>query len=149
MANSASISPTASGSEVPALGMGARLAYFLMLAGLVPVALTGIGTFVLGKAPMTQWTLMAHVGSSPAFAVGLALVALTWPAKEARYGPFSWCLFRLMLLSGLVVILSGVLPMTPLLGTEGQHFLYFTHRYAGITTAVLSGLHLLSLRPKR
>lgn len=149
MANTASMSPSASVPTVPSLGAAARLAYLLMLLGLLPVALTGIGTFLTGKAPMTQWILMAHVGASPAFAIGLTLVALTWPSKEARYGSGSWCLFWLMLLSGTVVILSGVVPMLPWLGTEGQHFLYLTHRYAGMATAALSVLHLLSLRPKR
>ncbi len=134
---------------IPALGAWARLGYLLMLLGFLPVAATGIGTFLLGQVPMSHWILMAHVGASPAFALGLTLVALTWPSREARYGSISWFFFWLMLLAGLVVILSGVLPMTPLLGTEGQHLLYLTHRYSGIAFAVLVLLHLFSLRPRR
>lgn len=149
MATSASLPQTSTASEIPALGLSARLAYFLMLVGLLAVAVTGIGTFALGKAPMNHWILMAHVGASPAFAVGLTLVALTWPPREMRYGPVSRCLLWLLLFAGLIVVLSGVLPMTPLLGTEGQHFLYLTHRYAGIAVAGIAVLHLLSLRPRR
>jgi hypothetical protein len=146
---STSITPSSSSDEIPALGIGPRFAYFIMLVGLLPVALTGIGTFLLGQAPMTHWILMAHVGASPVFAVGLTLVALTWPSREARYGGFSWFLFWLLLFAGWIVVISGVLPMTPLLGTEGQHFLYLTHRYAGMAVAALALLHLLSLRPRR
>jgi hypothetical protein len=146
---STSIPQASSAPEIPALGIGPRLAYLLMLAGMLPVAITGIGSFVLGQAPMTHWVLMAHVGASPVFAVGLTLVALTWPSREARYGGFSWFLFWLLLFAGWIVVISGVLPMTPLLGTEGQHFLYLTHRYAGIAVAILTVLHLMSLRPRR
>jgi len=49
----------------------------------------------------------------------------------------------------LVVILSGVLPMTPLFGTPGQHVLYLTHRYSAITLTAAVGLHLLSLKRRR
>ncbi|MGE3312969.1 MAG: hypothetical protein AB7O66_23620 [Limisphaerales bacterium] len=141
--------PAAPATPVPSLGALARLAYFLMFVGLLAGAVSGIGTFALGQAPMTQWVLMAHVGASPLFAVGLTLVALTWPSREARYGRFSWFLFWLLLLAGWVLIVSGVLPMTPLAGTEGQHQLYLIHRYSGIATAALALLHLLSLRPRR
>ena len=48
--------------------------------------------------------------------------------------------------AGLVVILSGVLPMTPIFGTHGQHFLYLVHRYSGIVVAVVAVLHALSRR---
>lgn len=135
--------------EVPPLGVGPRLSYLLMLAGILPVAASGIGTFALGKSPMSQWTLMLHVGASPAFAVGLGLVALTWPSRESRYGRITRFLFWILLLAGLTVILSGVLPMTPLFGTEGQHLLYLTHRYGGIVFVGISVLHMLSLRPRR
>jgi hypothetical protein len=57
-------------------------------------------------------------------------------------------LLWVVLLAGLVVTLSGVLPMTPLLGTPGQHFLYLTHRYSAIvlTVAVLHHLPTLARR---
>jgi hypothetical protein len=53
-----------------------------------------------------------------------------------------------VLLAGLVVTLSGVLPMTPLLGAPGQHFLYLTHRWSTIvlTVAVLMHLPMLARR---
>src|SRR5262245_18269536 len=95
-----------------------KVAYGLMLGGAAVLAGTGIGTFVLGKAPMTHWVLMAHVSTAPLFAVGLALVALTW-ADDSRFGSGTSAqsgpakaLLWLILACGLVVILSGVVPMT-------------------------------------
>jgi hypothetical protein len=121
-------------------------------AGLV-LAATGIGTFALGKAPMTHWVLMTHVAAAPLFALGLAAVALTWPglcrrgADSPLNGPAK-ALLWLILLAGLVVILSGVVPMTPWLGAPGQHLLYLTHRYSAIvlTAAVLLHLPMLARR---
>jgi hypothetical protein len=132
-----------------------KLAYGLMLAGAVVLAGTGIGTFALGKAPMNHWVLMAHVSAAPLFAIGLALVSLTW-ADGCRFGSAGWrqnalakALLWLILVCGLVVILSGVVPMTPIFGTTGQHVLYLTHRYSAITLAIALALHLVSLRSGR
>ena len=134
---------------------GAKLSYGIMLAGVVLLAMSGIGTFVLGKAPMNHWVLMAHVSAAPLFAIGLALVALTW-AEGSRFGVVGWlqsglakALFWLILVCGLVVLLSGIVPMTPLFDTSGQHTLYLTHRYSAIVLAAAVGLHLLSLRRRR
>ena len=139
----------------PAVPARGKLAYRVMLAGALVLAATGIGTFVLGKAPMTQWVLMAHVTAAPFFAIGLALVALTWAdrcqfghAGSRRSGPTK-ALFWLILTCGLVVILSGVMPMTPIFGTNGQHVLYLTHRYSAIALAAAVALHLLNLKRGR
>src|SRR6266496_5399022 len=128
-----------------------KLAYLAMLAGAIVLAATGIGTFLLGRAPMTHWVLMAHVSAAPLFAVGLASVALTW-ADYCRFGRTgihhsgpAKALLWLILALGLIVILSGVVPMTPLFGTTGQHTLYLTHRYSAIGLAVAVLLHRLSL----
>lgn len=142
-------SPNSMTTEAPRLGGKAKLAYLLMLAGVAILGLSGIGTFLTGKAPMTHWILMLHVGASPAFSMGLALVALTWPAGIVRHAAVSRCLFWLMLLAGLTVILSGVVPMTPIFGTHGQHTLYLVHRYGGIALGGITVLHLLSLGLKR
>ena len=137
------------------LGKGAKLSYALMLVGALVLAFTGIGTFVTGKAPMSHWVLMAHVSGAPLFAIGLALVALTW-ADSCRFGnagsshtSVSKTLLWLILLCGLLVLLSGVVPMTPVFGSGGQYALYLTHRYSGIVFAAAVILHLLSLRRRR
>jgi cytochrome b subunit of formate dehydrogenase len=132
----------------------AKLSYFAMCLGLALLAVTGIGVFALGHPPMTHWVLMAHMAGAPLFAGGLAAVALTWADlcrkdSQPRLGCAAKFLFWTMLLCGLVVILSGVVAMTPLFGTDGQHLLYLTHRYAGIVMAAAVLLHLPALRPRR
>jgi hypothetical protein len=133
-----------------------KLSYVVLcVAGLV-LAFTGLGTFAFGRPPMTHWVLMAHVAVAPLFALGLAAVALTWSGlcrggADSPLNISAQALLWVVLLAGLVVILSGVLPMTPLFGTPGQHLLYLTHRYSAIvlTAAVLLHLPLLALRRQR
>jgi cytochrome b subunit of formate dehydrogenase len=119
----------------------AKTTYGLMaLAGIV-LAATGIGTFALGSPPMTHWMLMAHVATAPLFALGIAGVALTW-SRYCAHGADSGLttaakgLLWVILMCGLIVMLSGIVPMTPVFGTRGQHLLYLTHRYAGIVLAL-------------
>jgi hypothetical protein len=130
-----------------------KLSYLVLCAAGLVLAFTGLGTFAFGKPPMTHWVLMAHVAVAPLFALGLAAVALTWSGlcrggADSPLNAPAQALLWVVLLAGLVVILSGVLPMTPLFGTEGQHVLYLTHRYSAIvlTASVLLHLPLLALR---
>ena len=140
-------------TQTPEPGISAlgKFAYFLMVAAGLVLTLTGILTFATGHAPMTHWVLMLHVSAAPVFAIALAFVALTWSDRSrfacprTGYSNITKALLWFILLCGLVVILTGVLPMTPLYGTEGQHFLYLTHRYSGISLACAVILHLLSL----
>jgi cytochrome b subunit of formate dehydrogenase len=138
--------PTA-GGQSPAVPSRGRLPYLAMLLGAAVLAVTGIGTFALGQPPMTHWVLIAHVSAAPLFAIGLALVALTW-ADRCRAGGDTPAkpLFWFILVCGLVVLLSGVVPMTPLFGTGGQHTLYLTHRYSAIALAAALALQLICLR---
>jgi hypothetical protein len=131
----------------------AKFSYVVMCLGAAVLAGTGIGVFALGKAPMTHWVLMLHMAATPLFALGLAAVALTWAdlcreGSPARLGCAAKVLFWIILASGLTVILSGAVPMTPLCGTSGQHLLYLTHRCAGIVLAVAILAHLAALRPQ-
>lgn len=125
-----------------------KLGYAAMILSALALALTGIGTFVIGKAPMTHWVLMAHASAAPLFAIGLAVVALTWSERAAK-GCDCACscgsaMFWATLVFGLVVILSGVVPMTPIFGTKGQHALYLTHRYGAILLAFTMLTHAVS-----
>ncbi len=141
--------PTPVTVPFPKLG---RLAYLLLLLGVIGSAATGIGSLIAGKVPMTHWILMAHVGSAPLFAIGLALFAVTWAERSrlcdetSTHSCANKVVFWLLLISGLLVILSGVVPMTPTLGTPGQHFLYLTHRYSAVVFTILFVVHLISLR---
>ncbi|MDB6024505.1 MAG: hypothetical protein JWM68_728 [Verrucomicrobiales bacterium] len=129
-----------------------KLAYLILLLGVVGSAVTGIGSLIAGKVPMSAWILMIHVGSGPVFALGLALFAVTWADRSrlceeaSTHSCANKFLFWLLLISGLLVILTGVVPMTPIFGTPGQHTLYLTHRYGTIVFTALFVLHALTLR---
>ena len=134
------------------MNSSAKLSYTAMCLGAAVLAASGIGVFALGKPPMTHWVLMLHVSVAPVFALGLATVAVTWAdlcrkGSTPRLGCAAKVLFWIILACGLVLMLTGVLPMLPLFGTDGQHLLYLTHRYAGIVLAVCILLHLPALRP--
>jgi cytochrome b subunit of formate dehydrogenase len=133
------------------MNCSAKLFYTAMCLGAAALAATGIGVFILGKPPMTHWVLMAHIAAAPLFALGLAGVALTWAdlcrrGSSARLGPVAKVLLWVILVCGLVVVVTGVTPMTPLFGTTGQRVLYLIHRYAGIVLALVILLHLAALR---
>lgn len=129
-------------------GVIGKLAYALMFVGVLVLGASGIGTFALGKAPMTGWVLMAHVGSSGLFSFGLMIVALTWTAPVLDRGGINAFLYWILLLSGWLVITSGVVPMTPIFGTHGQHLLYLIHRYSAMVAAGAAVLHLLTCRSR-
>ena len=126
-----------------------KLAYVVLLLAVAWLAVTGIGTFLFGHPPMTHWVLMAHVGVAPLFAIALAWVALAWSgryrfgAESASQSCLRLFLFWLILACGLVVILSGVVPMLPIFGTDGQHLLYLTHRYSAIVLTIAVIGHLV------
>ncbi len=135
------------------MNSAAKLSYTVMCLGATVLAAGGIGVFALGKPPMKHWVLMAHMAAAPVFAVALAAVAVTWAdhcrkGSKPRLGAAAKVLLWIILVCGLVVILSGVLPMTPLFGTDGQRALYLTHRCAGIALAIAVLLHLPALRPR-
>jgi cytochrome b subunit of formate dehydrogenase len=124
--------------------------YGVMCAAGVVLALTGIGTYAIGHPPMTHWVLMTHVAVAPLFALALAAVALTWPGactRDAGSGLSGMAkfLFWVILLCGLVVLLTGVVPMTPVFGARGQHALYLLHRYSALVLTVAVLLHLPAL----
>jgi cytochrome b subunit of formate dehydrogenase len=131
-----------------------RFLYGILCVAALILAVTGIGTFAFGHPPMTHWVLMAHVAVAPLFALGLAAVALTWAdlcrgGAESPLNSAAKVLFWVILLAGLIVTLSGVVPMTPLFGTHGERLLYLTHRYSAIVLAAAILLHLPLLARRR
>jgi cytochrome b subunit of formate dehydrogenase len=124
-----------------------KVSYAVLCAAGLVLAATGLGTFALGHPPMTHWVLMAHVAVAPLFALGLAAVALTWSGlcrggADSSLSAPTQALLWVILLAGLVVALSGVVPMTPLFGGQGQHLLYLIHRYSAIVLTAAVLLHI-------
>ena len=130
-----------------------KVAYAAMIIAVIALGATGIGTFLLGRPPMTHWMLMLHVSFAPLFAIGIALVALSWAGRCAARGGDLSCVSKglvwLILLAGVIVMLSGVVPMTPLFGTDGERLMYYTHRYSAIVLAALVLLHVVTLAKRR
>jgi len=139
-------SQTPTQNSLLALAGRRDFAYILMLLGVIGLAVTGLGSILFTKG-ITGWVLMLHVACAPVFAVGLAWVALTW-SGHAPAGVVG-LLFWLILAGGLVVILSGVLPMTPLCGTDGQRTLVSVHLYSAILLTVVVVLHVSRLMAAR
>lgn len=132
--------PTSQTATQPGLFAGRNLAYLMMLLGAAGLAATGLGTLFFSKTAITGWVLMMHVGCAPLFAVGLAGVALTWAGRA------NGLRFWLVVACGLVVLLTGVLPMTPLCGTDGQRLLASVHLFSALLLTALLALHFLRWR---
>lgn len=146
-------------AEETARGFGRlnALVYIVLAACSAALALTGLGTMFALASPMTGLTLMAHCTAAGGMAAMLALAALgladrSRPNAAGRNGnapALSCWAFWAMLVSGVVVVLSAVLPMTPIPTQEQQHLLYETHRFSSIAFVAAMVLHLLGLMKSR
>lgn len=140
-------SPQPASPARPRLCLWDKLIYAGFGASLLVLALTGLGTMLTGRAPMSEWVLMLHATAAPGFAVCTTLLALIWADRSrlnCTSGPFAMAqrtIFWLVLMAALVVILTAVLPMTPIFGTPGQHLLYEIHRYSSLVLFILVVLH--------
>lgn len=124
-----------------------KLIYAGFLASLAILALTGLGTMLTGRSPMSRWGLMLHATAAPGFAICTTLLALIWADRSrpnCMSSPFAFfqrTTFWLLIIAALVSILSAVLPMTPILGTAGQHLFHETHRYSSLVLFILVVVH--------
>jgi hypothetical protein len=127
-----------------------RLLYLAMLISVAVLAFTSFYTVRLyGKTE--GWWLMAHMNGAGLFVAVLPLLALTWyNANRVHSGTnrFFWlpkAMFWLMLIGGLVVILTMLLSMLPMFGTEGLEQLLVIHRYAGLLVVSATVIHLYAV----
>lgn len=132
-----------------------KLVYTGFVLALLVLALTGLGTMLTGRAPMSGWMLMLHCTAAPGFAVFAGLLALSWADRSrpnCDASPFAFvqrAIFWLVLIALLVVILSAVIPMTPVFGTAGQHLLYEIHRFGSLVLFILVVLHGLGFLARK
>lgn len=142
-----------------------RLAYLLTFVSFGILAVTGFGPLLFVARPLSGFPLMAHLVAAPVFAVGLAYLTLLW-AHHHRFEPGEWqrvkpvrrmaedgggpsgrftfgekVSFWLVILLALPVILSIVLSMFPLFGTEGQVWLLDLHRYSAVLLVMAVLVH--------
>ncbi len=127
--------------------------------GLLIQAVTGLVPWLLG-GEVRGWVLLAHMAGAPLFLVGLTGVALQWAARcrfSGRGGPFAPGLnvaqrqvFWITLVPGLAVVLTMLLAMLPVAGTEWQETLVEVHSYSALVLLVMMLPHLaVSLAARR
>lgn len=126
--------------------------FILALSGFLPIVFLG--------EHLTGTLLIIHVTIAPLFALLLAAIALLW-AHRLRLGENDWrcfvkmwklqiperdllsrCLLRagfwLILLASLPLILSVLLELYPLFGTEGVELLMSLHAYSALVLTLLA-----------
>jgi cytochrome b subunit of formate dehydrogenase len=147
------------------LGVLRKLVYLLALLCFIVLVITGFYPVLFLKEHLSGYLLMVHATFAPVFAGCLAVLALMW-AGNCTFDKTDWpwlqkllrrepvdkpagtkyqlvrkICFWLIVLLALPVILSIVLGMFPLFGTEGQELLLNLHRYSTLLLAAVAILH--------
>jgi len=150
-----------------------KLVYLLTLLCFVVLAVNGFyPSLILGK-PISGYWLMLQVTAGGVFACCLAFLAMMW-AQHCRFNGSDWqwlqhilrwqtaskklpperfrpgqkIAFWLIVLLALPVILSIVLSMFGLFGTDAQEFLLHLHRYSALLL-VMAGVVFIYLALSR
>ncbi|HIJ72332.1 MAG TPA: hypothetical protein HPP87_13405 [Planctomycetes bacterium] len=146
-----------------------KLLYLLALLCFIILAVTGFYPALVLNQRLSGYLLMIHVTAGGVFAACLALLALMWAdlcrfdkfdlkwitglfchteeyqAKNTHTRLFPKLIFWLILIAALPLILSVVLSMFPMFGTEWQILSAGIHRYSALAFAVLAVLHIYML----
>lgn len=140
-----------------------RLVLWGLIATTLGLAATGFWPALTGER-LSGLLLMAHCTVAPAFAVCLTLVVLTFAGScrfephdmaflkalpsslhrggpAGRFGALQKIAFWLIAVSGLGVILSMVLSMTPLASTDELGWLADAHRYCALAMSATMLVH--------
>ena len=149
--------------RLSAIGILRKLVYLLVLLCFVVLALTGFyPTLILGKH-LSGYLLMVHATFAPVFAGCVAVLAVMWahncrfdrdsikqeaPNKTAgsatgseKYELGQKISFWLIVSLAVPLILSIVLSMFPLFGTDIQKLLLNLHRYSALLLAMAVIIH--------
>jgi len=153
------------------LGVLKKLVYLLALLCFVVLAVTGFYQRLVFNVPISGYFVMVHATFAPVFAICLAVLAVLW-ARGHRFERSDWpllehiiervtlrkaspeesvcksvCLaqkitFWVIIFLALPLILSIVLSMFPLFGTNWQDFLLAAHRWTALVFAVVAIVHI-------
>ncbi|MFW6171111.1 MAG: hypothetical protein ACODAD_11520 [Planctomycetota bacterium] len=139
----------------PRWNLWERLVYWGALLSVAGLALTSFYP-VLAFGTMRHWWLFTHMFGAGVLVAVLPLIAINW-AGPSCFGPpdssepqqtqaprfFSTTkvMFWLFLASGFVVVLTMLLSMLPVFGTEGMHILLDIHRYSGLIAVIALAFH--------
>lgn len=130
----------------------------LYLGALVSVTVLAVTSFytVIRFHGMHGWWLFFHMFGAGALTGVLPLLAITWcganrfgrmtaeQAQQPVWPRFFWIpkfLFWVFLLAGFVVVMSMLVSMLPIFGSDGLNRLADLHRYAGLLAVVALLLH--------
>jgi len=125
------------------------------------LALTGFFTIIILGKPISTYLLLIHVSLAPIFAVCMVIVTLLWAPKnsfnkkdwetfcnlksskkEKKVELWQKVSFWLIIVLTLPIILSILLSMYPLFGSEIQHSLLTTHRYSTLLFVITSTIYV-------
>jgi cytochrome b subunit of formate dehydrogenase len=152
------------------LGALKKLAYLVSLVCFVVLALTGFWPVLVRGEHISGYLMMIHATFAPVFALCLAVLAVTWAGSYRLTADDCLWLARLLrratrlhvpvaekpracavlgvkvtfwllMFLTLPLILSIVVSMFHLLGTDWQHFAMAAHRWTGLVFAVVAILH--------
>jgi cytochrome b subunit of formate dehydrogenase len=157
--------------QLSLLGVLRKLLYLLTLLCFVVLAVTGFYRPLVMDEHLSGYLLMIHATFAPVFAICVAILALMW-AHQNRFKTADWpgllrvlrrfikmktadeqddggqsylvqkIAFWLIIFLTLPVILSIVLGMFPIFGTEGQQFLLNLHRYSTLALTLTAIVHI-------
>ena len=141
------------------------LVYLFALLCFVILAVNGFYSSLILHEPITGYRLILQTTAGGAFTVCLAILAVMWVHNCRLDKNYCTCLtkllgrepadtpipqkyelaqkicFWLIILLALPLILSIVLSMFPLFGTEGQKYLLQLHRYSALILALAAIIH--------
>ncbi|RPH36253.1 hypothetical protein EHM92_04830 [bacterium] len=150
-----------------ALGVLRGLFYLLTLVLFMVLAITGFIPVVLFGGHLTGVLLLVHATAAPLFALSLALLSLLW-AHRQRFTEENWntvrnltarrqvepdrlqevvrkACFWLIMAFSLPLILSIILGVFPLFGTEGQEALVLLHGISALLLTITAIIHSYTL----
>jgi len=153
--------------EVRRFSIWERLVHALTLLSFLTLAITGFVGVIGYDEPLGGYLMLLHYVAAPGFALGLALLMLTWVHNcfmegydwewlrhvggylgggkdypSGRFNAGQKIYFWLAVLAALLVVASGLGRFFPVFGAEGQDWLLWIHRYSALFLAAAAIGHV-------
>jgi cytochrome b subunit of formate dehydrogenase len=134
-ASARSTPPSHGSAPVRRLTRTEMLAHTVAAVGFLIQAITGLGTASIYDE-VAGWPLLIHMFGAGMLLLGMAAVAIIW-ADRCRLGADTGLnlgqklVFWVALVLGLIIMLSMLVAMLPIFGTEVQHELLELHETGG------------------
>ncbi|MFA5238704.1 MAG: hypothetical protein WC476_03210 [Phycisphaerae bacterium] len=133
-----------------AVGIIRKLAYLLALVCFLVLAITSFFPVLVLEESINGYWLMLHATFAPVFAIALTTLVILWAdnyrlnrrTETGKYGLAQKICFWLIVSLALPMVLSIILSMFALFGTEGQEFLLNTHRYCALLLSLVAIIYI-------